>query len=135
MGIQFGGIKIALNGGLHANYLLEENPSAGTKIKVDVEGKRLKISDCLLLTHAPRCTSPFPPRCGGGALGGCSEGVLDFGMRNRRREAAEDISQLLAFSCSRATNRFQGRLGFVEMFRAMVGAEDIALVFSADQFQ
>ncbi len=29
-----------------ADYLLEKNPAAGTKIKVDVEGKGLKIVDC-----------------------------------------------------------------------------------------
>jgi hypothetical protein len=28
-----------------ADYLLEKNPNAGTKIRVEVEGKELKISD------------------------------------------------------------------------------------------
>jgi hypothetical protein len=30
---------------LWADYLLEKNPAAGTKIRVDVEGKELKILD------------------------------------------------------------------------------------------
>jgi hypothetical protein len=34
-----------LNSGLHADYLLEKNPTAGAKIKVDVEEMGLKIAE------------------------------------------------------------------------------------------